>query len=398
MSAAEPQPVTCRWCGAPDGEVVLDLGDQPAADHFPAVDDPGPDPVHPLRMWLCAACGLAQLAEDPTTPEEPRGAEPEALVAQARDAVARAHSAGLLPAGGTVTEFGSPHGGTWLELLAAVGLTGAAPGEPADVVVDCFGLMHAADQAAGLAERAAATAPGGTLLLQFHSLAAIVADGQWNALRHGHFAYYATPVLARMLEAIGFEVTHGFLFDLYGGTVLLAARRREVDGPRDIPSVTHLLEREAALGVTDTGGVGTLGKAAQRSAEALREHLVAAREAGRLVLGYAAASRAVPLLNRAQVGPELLPAVADAAPGKRGRRVPGVGVPIIVPDELVARRPDEVVLFVADMLAEMRRRLPDVEAAGGRWVVADPTLAVPAAGPVHEAAGPDGGGGGRPTG
>src|SRR4051794_8837234 len=151
-------------------------------------------------MWQCASCGLAQLAEDPTTPEEPRGAEPAAMVAQAEDAVARVLAAGLLPAGGgTVTEFGSPHGGAWLGLLAAAGLVEAAPATPADVVVDCFGLMHAPDQGAGLAERAAAVADDGVLLLQFHTLAAIVAEGGWNALRHGHFAYYSAPVLHRML-------------------------------------------------------------------------------------------------------------------------------------------------------------------------------------------------------
>ncbi|CAA9233461.1 MAG: hypothetical protein AVDCRST_MAG54-1136, partial [uncultured Actinomycetospora sp.] len=162
-----PDTLTCRWCGGTDGTVVLDLGDQPAADHFPLADAPGPDPVFPLRMWWCAACGLAQLAEDPTTPEEARGAEPDALVDQARDAVARAEAAGLLPRGGSVAEFGSPHGGSWLGLLGATGLAEADSGA-ADVVVDCFGLMHAADQRAGLAERAAATAPGGVLLLQFH--------------------------------------------------------------------------------------------------------------------------------------------------------------------------------------------------------------------------------------
>jgi hypothetical protein len=370
-------PVACRWCGSTDGRVVLDLGDQPAADHFPAADDPGPDPVHPLRMWLCGACGLAQLAEDPFTPEEPRGAEPEAMVVQARDAVARVQAAGILPAGGgTVTEFGSPHGGSWLDLLGAVGLTEAEPGRPADVVIDCFGLMHAADQAAGLAERAAATAPGGTLLLQFHTLAAIVADGGWNALRHGHFAYYSTPVLARMLAGIGFEVSHAFLFDLYGGTVLLAARRAGVDGPSDPPAVESLLEREAALGVTDPDALAGLEQATRASADALREHLAGAAEQGRSVLGYAAASRAVPLLNRAGIGPDLLPAVADGSPGKQGRRFPGTGVPIVGVDQVTERHPDEVVLFVTDLLTEMRSRLPGVEAGGGRWVVVDPAVRV----------------------
>lgn len=378
--------VTCRWCGSTTGSVVLDLGDQPAADHFPEADDPGPDPVHPLRMWLCAQCGLANLAEDPTTPEEPRGAEPQAMVDQARDAVARVQAAGLLTGPGgaprrTVTEFGSPHGGSWLDLLAAVGLGEAPPGEPADVVVDCFGLMHSADQAAGLAERAAATAPGGTLLLQFHSLAAIVADGGWNALRHGHFAYYSTPVLVRMLAAVGFEATHAFRFDLYGGTVLLAARRTGVPGASDAASVADLAEREIAAGVLDPAVVAGLDAATAASADALRAHLAEGAEAGRSVIGYAAASRAVPLLNRARIGPDLLPAVADGSPGKQGRRFPGVGVPIVAPDEVVGRRPDEVVLFVTDLLDEMRTRMPEVEQGGGRWVVVDPVLRVAGPGP-----------------
>ena len=382
MSTREvSDPVTCRWCASTTGTVVLDLGDQPAADHFPALDDPGPDPVHPLRMWLCAQCGLANLAEDPTTPEEPRGAEPQAMIDQARDAVARVQAAGLLTGPDdaprrTVTEFGSPHGGSWLDLLEAVGLAPGTDGEPADLVVDCFGLMHAADQAGGLAERAAAVAPGGTLLLQFHTLAAIVADGGWNALRHGHFAYYSTPVLVRMLAGIGFEATHAFHFDLYGGTVLLAARRTGVSGATDLPSVQGLVEAELAAGVLDPAVVQGLDAATTASADALAEHLGEARAAGRRVLGYAAASRAVPLLNRARIGPDLLPAVADGSPGKQGRRFPGVPVPIVAPEEVARRSPDEVVLFVTDLLDEMRRRMPEVEAGGGRWVVVDPVVRV----------------------
>ena len=86
----------CRACRGGTGHLVLDLGEQPACDYFPRCDDPGPDPVYPLQMWLCGSCGLAQLVADPTVPQEPKGAEPAALVAQAADAVARVAAAGLL--------------------------------------------------------------------------------------------------------------------------------------------------------------------------------------------------------------------------------------------------------------------------------------------------------------
>ena len=68
----------------------------------------------------------------------------------------RVAAAGLLQDGSRVAEYGSPHGGSWLELLAGRGLTPVPDGDPADVVLDCFGLMHAADQSAALAGRRAA--------------------------------------------------------------------------------------------------------------------------------------------------------------------------------------------------------------------------------------------------
>ena len=45
------------------------------------------------------------------------------------------------------------------------------------MILDCFGLMHAADQQRGLAERAARLAPGGVLLLQYHALSTIIGRG-----------------------------------------------------------------------------------------------------------------------------------------------------------------------------------------------------------------------------
>src|SRR6266536_2145467 len=113
---------TCRACRGSAGYPVLDLGEQPPSDYLPQCDDPGPDPVYPLQMWLCSSCGLAQLLADPTVPQEPRGTEPAALVAQAADAVARVSRAGLLPEKSVVAEYGSPHGGSWLGLVAERGL------------------------------------------------------------------------------------------------------------------------------------------------------------------------------------------------------------------------------------------------------------------------------------
>jgi C-methyltransferase C-terminal domain/Putative zinc binding domain len=363
--------IACRACHRPDGAIVLDLGNQPAADFFPAATDPGPDPVYPLQMWLCATCGLAQLAADPTVPAEPRGAEPAALVAQAADAVDRVHAAGLLPAGAFVAEYGSPHGGSWLDLVADRGLKPVAAGEPADVIIDCFGMMHAADQHAALADRAARLSSGGVLLLQFHSLETIIRHGQWNALRHGHYAYYSTTALVSMLTGHGLRPRTAWRFDLYGGTVLLAASAA-ADGFAGPDAATgSLLESEASAGVRDPAVVSGLQHDTERRALGLRDWLAAERNAGRVVLGYGAASRAVALLCQAGIDGSLLPGIVDASPGKRGLRMPGTDIPVLDTATLRAAQPDAVLLFVGDLLTEVRADFPEVEAAGGRWVVAD---------------------------
>lgn len=372
-ATADPAPVTCRFCRGTAGHLVLDLGEQPSSELFPHRADPGPDPLLALRMWLCAGCGLAQLVGADGVAEEPLGTEPLALARQRATALERLAADGVLPATGTVAEYPSPHGGTWLPELAEHGLTTARPDQTADVVVDaCFGMMHDRDQRAALAGRAARLRPGGLLLLQYHCLGAIVDGRQWNALRHGHYAYYSTPALVGMLAEVGLAAVSAHRYPLYGGTVLLVARHAGVPEAEHtgVPdaALAEVVDGEEGSGVRDPEAVATLQRSVARTATWLRGTLEAERAAGRRVYGYCAASRAVALLRVAGLDTSLLTAVADASADKHGRRMPGTDIPIIAPDELVAARPDVVLLFVSDLLDEVRAALPQVEAGGGHWV------------------------------
>ena len=77
--------MACRGCGKTELIRVLDLGKVPAADHFPLATDPvrAEEASHSLAMDVCRVCGLAQLADDDTVADEPRGVEPQALKDQA---------------------------------------------------------------------------------------------------------------------------------------------------------------------------------------------------------------------------------------------------------------------------------------------------------------------------
>ncbi len=352
----------CRGCGKTDLVRVLDLGTAPAADHFPRVAELvcAAEMSHSLAMEVCRVCGLAQLADDDTIADEPRGVEPQALRDQAGAAIERVAAAGWLR-GESVFEFGSPHGGTWIPLLAGRGFTPVK--SEADVVLDCFGVMHEKDQRAAFDRRSQLIRPGGVLLLQYHSLMTIVRRGQWNALRHGHFAYYSMTALTRLLSEVGLRAATAWEFDLYGGTVLLAAVRENVHHD-DV--VDRILATEDEFGITDPDVVSDLQRRADLHVKELRSWLESEAEAGRTVYAYGAASRAVALFSRAGLDSRLLAGVADASPAKQGRRMPGTDIPIVSPAELLAANPDRVLLTVPDLLPEVTMRFPEL---GGRWKV-----------------------------
>lgn len=360
-----------RWSGEPGGYVVLDLGMQPAADLFPAPDDPEPDPEHPLRMVISTVSGLAQIEADPTTPEEPRGVEPAALVAQAEAAVDQAEAAGYIRPGTRVLEYPSPHGGSWVEQLARRDMVEVQDGK-AELIVDIFGMMHDADQRAALTERLDHLTDDGVLLMQYHTVAAIVRSGIWNALRHGHFAYYSTPVLVEMGKEIGLTAIGAWEYPLYGGTIMLAFAKEGGPWGGQSSDVTAMVERELAEGVTDPSYVASLGTALDRSVAAIKSYLTDTEAQGLKVTGYSAASRTSALLRCADVTKHQVVAVADASTSKHGRAMPGNRIPIVSPGDMVALQPDRVLLFVPDLLPEVRKALPEVEANGGRWVVLDP--------------------------
>lgn len=352
---------TCRACGGTDLSRVLDLGNVPAADNFPLATEPvsPAESAHALAMDLCGCCGLAQLADDDTETSEPRGIEPQALRDQAADAVQRVAAAGWLR-GATVREFGSPHGGSWLPLLAERGF---AEADIADVVLDSFGVMHDADQRAGFALRAKVTAPDGVLLVQFPSLMTMVQQGQWNALRHGHFGYYSVTALTALLDAVGMSVASAWEFDLYGGTLLVAAVHGQVDPDE---RATDILRRELDFGVTNPSVLARLQRAAENHAEQLRDWLVAQSDCHHAVYGYGAGSRVPALLSLAGVDRRLLLGIADASPAKQGRRIPGTDVAIISPEQLIAADPDRVLVTLPELYDEVRRRYPQLD---GRWSV-----------------------------
>lgn len=409
--------VRCRACRRDDLEPVLDLGSQPAASSFPGPAELSTaEPAWPLRAWVCRSCWLVQLDDD--GPEE--GADGSAVIPawsgtmerHARDfaaaILARLETGGdQRPAGGwrivetashgnylqgffrergaaTVIAEGAP---AWADAAAAAGLAvereallrtsvpaiEARLGGPAVAVVDYYLLAHLRDPGAFLSGVRAALDPGGIAVLEFDHVLPVLAERQFDAVRHGHFSYLSFVALRHALERAGLEAFDVEELPVYGGAV--RAWLQPTPGPRPIaPAVAALLERERRAGLEAIETYRRYRPAVERTQRALMDFLEEAHRQGRLVAGYGAPSRGNTLLNSCGVDRRLLPFTVDRSPAKHGRFLPGSHIPIHGPERLLEARPDVVLILTWDLAEEVQAQLPEVRAWGGRFAVPIPEL------------------------
>lgn len=377
----DPGLFACRGCGSLSTTLVLDLGDLPASDMFPPVEDTGPDPGWPLCLYFCHTCALVQLGPaDHPDPEVPRAVESATGLEHASQSAGEVFRVEGLRPGQAVIEIDSHHGGSWLDGFAAAGLITRGPAEQADLVVDVHGLAHEPFLEAPLAAHARRLLPGGRLVLEFHHLLPLVEEGQVDTIRHGHFVYLSLLAMRELLTRHGLVVTRALAIPMFGGSLRLTARHADEE-PEINVGVAVLLDRERAAGLDGVEVFEAFAERGRAVASAFRDHLQQLHAAGKRVAGYGAPSKAPVLVGLAGVDERLLPYTVDLAAAKHGRRLPGTAIPILAPDRLLDDRPDEVVILTWDIASEIVEQLTSA-AEGSGWSPAF-YVALPAAGYIQ---------------
>jgi hypothetical protein len=210
------------------------------------------------------------------------------------------------------------------------------------------------------------------LVLEFHHLLALVEQGQFDTVRHGHWSYLSLSAVQSLARRHGLTCVQAIAEPVFGGSLRVVLAHRGASHPIDA-GVADLLVRETDAGLVDGSGLDALNGGARRSAGALRGYLVEARRQGRRVLGYGAPSKAAVLLGLSGIGPDLLEFTVDAAPLKHHLAIPGGRIPIRPVADLRAARPDEVLVLTWDIADEVVASLESGGGWGAQYVVPLPT-------------------------
>ena len=363
--------VCCRVCGSKDLRLVLDLGSQVFAGHFPRPENQQSVPRGPLEVVVCGDCSLAQLRHE--FPAEQLFGSHYGYRSGLNDAMKRhlvnltmlvagsgeplavldigANDGTLLnclepeslrigmdPLANKFAQYWSPEVIRVPEFFTAQGFFRASRGQKADVVFSVAMFYDLPDPVGFAREVESVLAPGGRWLLEVAYLPSMLEATAFDTVCHEHAEYYSLTALKNIMDRAGLTIQHCELTATNGGSVVLIVGK---DGTES-PTVKVLL-----AGERKRNWAAEFFLLARRVADVrdwCRDTLAGYRRRGELVLGLGASTKGNVLLQRFGIGPDLLPAIGEVNADKFGRETPGTGISIVPMAEVYARKP--AALFV----------------------------------------------------
>jgi len=413
-TAAPPTAGRCRYCDSPLQHTFVDLGMSPLCESYLAADQlDAMEPFYPLHVYVCDRCFLVQL-RDYVGPDAIFGeyayfsSYSDSWVEHSRRyADAMITRMGLGP-DSHVVEVASNDGYLLQHFVArgipSLGIEPAAnvaaaaerrgvrtlvrffgqelarelvsQGRRADLLVGNNVLAQVPDLNDFVAGLKILLATRGIVTLEFPHLIRLVAGNQFDTIYHEHFSYFSFLTGERVLGAHGLTVFDVEELPTHGGSLRIHGRHRDDEVPLVSDRVTELREREVAAGLLALEYYDSFGERVRETKRKLLEFLLAAKRAGKQVVGYGAPGKGNTLLNYCGIRTDFLDYTVDRNPYKQGKYLPGTHVPIHPPERIRETRPDYVLILPWNLKDEIAEQLAYIREWGGRCVVPIPEVQV----------------------
>jgi len=140
--------------------------------------------------------------------------------------------------------------------------------------------------------------------------------------------------------------------------------------------VSGLMAREREAGLSAPATFLSFQKRVATVQRELLSFLETAKSEGKSVLGYGAPAKGNTLLCSCGIDTRLVAFTVDRSPHKQSQLLPGSHLPIRAPEDLIAARPDYVLILPWNLRDEIMGQMATVRDWGGRFVTAIPELRI----------------------
>ena len=384
----------CRSCGAVLTQTLIDLGEQPLANSYPASpEECEQESRYPLHVRVCQSCWLVQLPEV-VSPDHIFSdyayfsSYSDSWVEHARQFADSAISRWDLDAGSLVVEIAS-NDGYLLQHFAARGIPvlGIEPaanvaevalsrgiptrteffttalatqleaeGIAADVIVGNNVLAHVPELNDFISGVRALLRPSGVASFEFPQLLAMFELASFDTIYHEHFSYFSLLSVETAFQRHRMRVVDVELLPTHGGSYRVSVCH-EAASHESTPRVEQQRGAEAAAGLGSSSAYQRFAEQSRARADSVCRFLDDVRGRGERVAAYGAAAKGNTLLNYCSVSTDDVAYVVDRNPHKQGLVLPGSHLPIRDPAVLLEDRPDHLLILPWNLSAEIREQV-----------------------------------------
>jgi hypothetical protein len=208
-------------------------------------------------------------------------------------------------------------------------------------------------------------ADDGVCVVQVSHLLATVKDMNWYDICQEHIFYYSLQVLNHLFGSHGLAIYDCETNHVNGGSLRVYVRHAK-SGSTKSDRFYQILGEEIKYGLSLERTYQDFAKNIQRTSQKVHDFLLKEKEAGHLVLGLGASTKANILFQVCGVTKELMPAISERSPIKIGKRTLGSDIPMISEAEAHKMNPDVFLCPIWNFKSEVVGREKEYLEKGGR--------------------------------
>jgi SAM-dependent methyltransferase len=218
--------------------------------------------------------------------------------------------------------------------------------------------------------------PGGVITIEFPHLMRLMAESQFDTIYHEHFSYFSFVSAEKIFAAQGLTLFDVEEVPTHGGSLRVYARHAE-DATKPVTArALDLRQREVDAGLLRLETYASFGEQVKETKRKLLDFLIAAKRAGKTVVGYGAPGKGNTLLNYCGIRTDFIDFTVDRSPYKQGKFLPGTRIPIHHPDRIREVRPDYVLILPWNFKDEIVQQMAYIREWAGKFVVPIPQVQV----------------------
>jgi len=373
----------CRICGNDKLEIVLELGEQTLTGVFPK-DTHTPITTGPLTLVKCIGennCGLLQLAHSYPLEEMygenygyRSGLNPT-MVAHLKLQVEKIKVLGIIEKEDIIVDIGSNDATTLkqygLDNCTLVGIDPTANkfrqfytsnieliadffssdaymqkyGRRKAKVVTSFSMFYdLEDPLAFMHEVTNILDSNGIWIFEQSYMPLMLSTNSYDTICHEHLEYYSLSQIMWMAERVGLKIVDVEQNDVNGGSFSVTAQK--VNGKLNVShAVQEMVASEKVQRLDDLQTYFDFADRALESKRTLLKFFKDAKLAGKTVAALGASTKGNVILQYCRIDSSMIQSIGEVNPDKFGAYTPGTHIPIINEVEMLASKPDYVLVL-----------------------------------------------------